>query len=91
VLVVGDGGAPQRESETILRELKFAVAPAADVREALRVLESLQPDLIVARQEDASKLRGAALPVVEYSSEDAADGRLVERLRDALRGRRRPR
>jgi hypothetical protein len=91
VLVVGNGGPPQAESEAILRELKFAVAPAADVTEALRVLESLQPDLIVARTEDVSKLRAAALPVVEYTSEDTAEGRLVERLRDALRTRRRSR
>jgi hypothetical protein len=89
VLVVGDGGTPQHESETILRELKFAVAPAADVSEALRVVEGLHPDLIVARPKEASLLRETGLPIVEYSSQDTADGKLVERLREAIRTRRR--
>ena len=88
VLVVGNGGAPQRESETILRELKFAVAPASDVSEALRVVEGLQPDLIVAPADDASRLRGTGVPIVEYTSSDAADGGLVKRMREVIRKRR---
>jgi hypothetical protein len=90
VLVVGDGDDPQRESETILAELKFAVAPAVDLAEALRVVNSLQPDLIVARPEAASRLRAeaaVAVPIVEYDAGTAATS-LVERLREALRRRR---
>jgi len=67
------------------------VAPAADVSEALRVVESLHPDLIVARPEDALRLRAegaVAVPIVEYDSRGAVDGRLVERLREAMRNRR---
>ena len=89
VLVVGDGRDPQHESETILGELKFAVAPAAGVAEALRVLASVHPDLIVARPEHAARLRSepsVTIPIVEY---DPAGGHnLVRRMREAIRGRR---
>ena len=88
VLVVGDGGDPQHESETILRELKFAVAPAADAGEALRVVEGMRPDLIVAPPDQASRLRDAGIPIVEYSAGDTTDGGLVKRLREAIRKRR---
>ena len=91
VLVVGDGAVPQRESETILRELKFAVAPAADLQEALKVVEGLHPDLIVARAEDAPRLRGAAsVPIIEYEMTDAdGHGRdLVDGVLAAIRKRR---
>jgi hypothetical protein len=90
VLVVGDGRNPRHESETILGQLRFAVAPAADVSEALRIVESLHPDLIVARPEDALRLRAegsVSVPIVEYDGGRAADGELVERLREAIRKR----
>ena len=51
----------------------------------------LDPDIIVARPEHASELRGAPLvevPIVEYGSETAPDSGLVSRVRDALRKRR---
>jgi hypothetical protein len=88
VLVVGDGHDASHESERILGELSFAVAPVADVAEALRVLESLQPDLIVARPEEAARLRaeGSVLvPIVE--SDSAGGGSLLERMRRAMRSR----
>jgi len=91
VLVVGDGRDPRSEAEAILGKLRFAVAPAADVSEALRVVKSLQPDLIVAGPQDASRLRAegsVAVPIVEYDSREAAAVALVERLRDAIRSRR---
>ena len=91
ILVVGHGGAPHRESETILRELKFAVAPAADLDEAIRVVEGLHPDLVVAQHEEAARLRASTsvdVPVVEYDggAQDTQD--LVERVRQAIRKRR---
>ena len=88
VLVVGHGGAPQRESETILRELKFAVAPAADLNEAIRVVEGLHPDLIVAQREEASQLRASKsvdVPVVEYDGSAQDTDGLIERVRQAIR------
>ncbi|HEY0876109.1 MAG TPA: hypothetical protein VGD94_21715 [Vicinamibacterales bacterium] len=88
VLVVGDGRDPQRESEAILRECRFAVAPAVDVPEALRVVDAVHPDLIVAQAQDAPRLRQSGLPVVEYTGDDPSDGDLIERLRRAIRARR---
>lgn len=88
MLVVGNGREPQRESETILRECRFAVAPAVDVPEALRVVEAVHPDLIVAQAEDAPRLKGTGVPVVEYKADDASGADLVARLRQAIRGRR---
>lgn len=88
VLVVGNGRDPQRESETILRECRFAVAPAADVPEALRVVDAVHPDLIVATAEDAPRLKASGVPVVEYAAEDPSGSELVARLRQAIRGRR---
>ena len=90
VLLVGDGHDAPPESERILSELSFAVAPAADVDDALRVLENLQPDLIVARSDEAARLRAEAsvtVPIVEYQSAGGA-GSLLERMRGAIRNRR---
>ena len=88
VLVVGNGGPPQRESEAILASMNFAVAPTADVGEALRVVEGLNPDLVVARPEQASRLRASGVvtaPIVEFTGEGAGEGALVELLREAIR------
>jgi len=85
VLVVGDGRNPQHESERILRECRFAVAPAANVPEALRVVDAVHPDLIVAQPEDAPRLKGSGVPVVEYTPGDPSRADLIDRLRQAIR------
>jgi hypothetical protein len=89
VLVVGDGHQPEKESETILARLNFAVAPAASVSEAKRVIESLHPDLIVARADVAAKLRGngdaLTVPIVESGDDRRDADALVQRIRFALR------
>ena len=41
----------------VLAKLKFAVAPSPTVDDALKILVSLRPDLIVAREEDAARIR----------------------------------
>lgn len=89
-MVVGHGGTPQRESEAILARLNFAVAPTVDVAEALRVVDSLKPDLIVARPQEASRLResgAVAAPIVEFSDDQAVASALVDLLRGAMRKR----
>lgn len=88
VLVVGPDGAAERESETILGALRFAVAPVGDVAEARRIIETLHPDLIVAPKGAAADLRdgGADVPIVEFDGVDAGDD-LVQRIRAALRTR----
>lgn len=88
VLVVGDGHHPERESEAILARLNFAVAPAVDIAEARRVIESLHPDLIVARADDAAVLRkesGVKVPIVESRDDQREAEALVQRIRFALR------
>ena len=88
VLVVGDGRRPEREAEAILARLNFAVAPAADLAEAKRVIESLNPDLIVAHADDAEQLRGdknVRVPIVESGDERREAEALVQRIRFALR------
>lgn len=88
MLVVGDGRRPEREAEAILARLNFAVAPAADLAEAKRVIESLNPDLIVAQAEDVERLRaetGVRVPIVESGDERREAEALVQRIRFALR------
>jgi hypothetical protein len=61
------------------------------VPEALRVAQSLHPDLIVARPEEARRLRAEGtvdVPIVEYDGADPGETTLVELLREAMRKRR---
>ena len=88
VLVVGN--AQERESEcgVILSRLHFAVAPATDVAEALRVIDAVHPDLIVAGPSSAEHLRRdrtIALPLVEFDPAREDGDVLVERIRSAMR------
>ena len=46
-----------RCEKAILVGLRFAVAPARSVDEALKVMEALRPDLVVAHLKDESRLR----------------------------------
>lgn len=90
VVILGSGAAPQHESEAVLTQLKFAVAPASNFSEALRAVEGLHPDVIVAPAGEASRLRATGsvtVPIVEYDSRESS-GNLVEQLRDAIRKRR---
>ena len=91
VLVVGDPQEREPQCEAILTQLRFAVAPAADVTDALRVVEAVHPDLIVARPDAADRLRGdplISIPVIEFSAASGEADSLLERIRDAIRTRR---
>ena len=76
-------------TEAVLAKLKFAVAPSPTVEDALRILTSLRPDLIVAREEDAARLRLEGpenRPVVTVTEAMRDDPQLlVEGIRSALR------
>lgn len=77
--------------EAILSKLRFAVAPARGLDEALRIMTGLHPDLIVARSNDAAALRGAApqqVPVVVITDESMEGDVLIAAIRRALRARR---
>ena len=88
-MVVGDRADVGDATETVLAKLKFAVAPSPSVDDALRILTSLRPDLIVAREEDAARLRlecpehRAVVAVTETMRDDPQ--LLVEEIRSVLR------
>jgi hypothetical protein len=87
VMLVGDNG---ESCEAILAKLRFAVAPTRTADEALRVMTGLNPDLIVAREPDAARLRGEApqhVPVVVLNDQTADPDVLVAEIRKALRAK----
>jgi hypothetical protein len=91
VLVVGDPQERESDCCTILARLRFAVAPAADVADALRVIDAVHPDLIVARPAVAGRLREDAaisLPIVEFDAGSDRDDALLDRIRRAVTARR---
>ena len=75
------------ESEAILARLRFAVAPAAGIPEALRVAESVHPDFVVAPPETAARLKaegGISVPIIPFSQELGSEG-LIDRIRETIR------
>src|SRR5262245_58211667 len=89
IMVVGDRAAVGDATEAVLAKLKFAVAPSPTVDDALRILPSLRPDLIVARETDAARIRLESpehRPVVPMSEAMRDDPQLlVDEIRAALR------
>src|SRR5262245_64145980 len=58
LVMVVDGEARRREiSEAILAKLMFAVAPAESVERALSIAQALHPEVIVAGEQDAQRIR----------------------------------
>jgi hypothetical protein len=88
-MVVGDHAAVGDATGAVLAKLKFAVAPSPTVDDALRIMISLAPDLIVAREGDASRIRRecpeyrSVLAVTDAMREDPH--LLIEEIRQALR------
>jgi hypothetical protein len=79
----------------ILARLRFAVAPAYSVEEALRVMRALTPNLIVARLRDDAALRTematdpmiAGIPIVSLTPENDAPQLMLDEIRHALHDR----
>src|SRR5215203_6428384 len=57
VMVVGNHVAAGDVAGAVLAKLKFAVVPAASVEDALRIMQSMRPDIITANADDAARLR----------------------------------
>src|SRR3954469_23948401 len=57
VLVADDDANNGARCVAILARLRFAVAPAHSVEEAIKVMQSLRPNLVVARLRDEPALR----------------------------------
>ena len=64
-MVVGDYAAVGDAIGAVLAKLKFAVAPSPTVDDALRILTTLRPDLILANADDAGRIR---LECPEYTT-----------------------
>jgi hypothetical protein len=56
-MLVGDQQAMMERSEAILAKLRFAVTTSASVDHAIRLLPELKPDLVVAGEMDAARIR----------------------------------
>ena len=88
VLLVDENPENGARCEAILAKLRFAVAPAHTVDEAVRVMEALRPNLVVARVSDAPRLRQAipaGIPFVLLTEAHNDLEEMVEEIRRALR------
>jgi PleD family two-component response regulator len=95
VLVADDDANSGARCVAILARLRFAVAPAHSVEEAIKVMEALRPNLIVARLRDEPALREqmatnpeiGEIPMITLTSENDAPLLLIEEIRRALNRR----
>jgi PleD family two-component response regulator len=93
ILVADDDPESATRCEAILARLKFAVAPAKDADEALRVMRALRPELVVLNLRDSERLQyemrrdplTADIPVIGPDSGTRDAEALVDEIRRALR------
>ena len=79
-------------SEAILAKLMFAVAPVESPEKAASVLQALQPELIIAGDDDANQLRGLLHPdigvkVIVLGEQTRLTDALIEEVRRSLHRR----
>jgi DNA-binding NtrC family response regulator len=95
VLVADDDTDSAARCEAILAALRFAVAPARSIEEALSVMRALRPNLVVANLRDAGRLERemaknhvtAEVPVIIVTDALRDPMTLVEEIRRVLRAR----
>ena len=93
ILVADDDANSGARCVAILARLRFAVAPAHSVDEAIKIMASLHPTLIVARLKDEAALRQQMaanpeigdIPIVTLTPENDAPQMMIEDIRRALR------
>jgi CheY-like chemotaxis protein len=93
ILVADDDANSGARCVAILARLRFAVAPAHSVDEAIKIMTSLHPTLIVARLKDEAALRAhmdadpgiGDIPILTLTAENDAPLLMVEDIRRALR------
>lgn len=91
VLLVDEDAEKSARCEAILAKLRFAVAPAHTVDEAIRVMEALRPNLVVARVQDEPRLKKATpagVPLVALTARHNDIEEMIEEIRRALRNAR---
>ena len=89
VMVVGNHAAVGDAAGAVLARLKFAVVPAASAEDALRIMQTMRPDIVTANAEDAAQIGrerpdGQAVVVVEDAMRDNAQ-LLLDQIRAAIR------
>ncbi|MEO6237388.1 MAG: response regulator [Vicinamibacterales bacterium] len=93
ILVADDDANSGARCVAILARLRFAVAPAHSVEEAIKVMEALHPNLIVVRLKDEPALRAemkqnpaiGEIPLLTLTEENDAPQLLIEAIREKLR------
>jgi CheY-like chemotaxis protein len=93
ILVADDDANMGAHCVAILARLRFAVAPAHSVDEAIKVMTSLHPTLVVTRLKDEAGLRAQMaanpdlgdIPIVSLTPENDAPQLMIEEIRRALR------
>ncbi len=93
ILVADEDASNGARCVAILSKLRFAVAPAHSLDEAIKVLHSLHPNLIVARLSDEPALREqmardpelGQIPIVTLTAANDDPDVLTEEIRAALR------
>jgi len=93
ILVADDDANSGARCVAILARLRFAVAPAHSVDEAIKIMTSLHPTLIVARLKDEAALRQQMathpeigdIPIVTLTPANDAPQVMIEDIREALR------
>lgn len=89
-MLVGDERTVMDRSEAILAKLRFAVTTSTSVDHAIRLLPELKPDLVVAGEMDAARIRRNApsrvtIVVMDRGMQNDPDALIQEILR-TLRG-----
>ena len=93
VLVADEDAANGVRCVAILSKLRFAVAPAHSLDEAVKVMRTLHPNLIVARLSDEAELRKqmaedpsiGEIPIVTMTAANDNPDVLIEEIRAAVR------
>jgi CheY-like chemotaxis protein len=93
ILVADDDANSGARCVAILARLRFAVAPAHSVDEAIKIMTSLHPTLIVTRLKNEAALRQQMtadpaigdIPIVTLTPENDAPQLMIEEIRRALR------
>jgi ABC-type Fe3+-citrate transport system substrate-binding protein len=87
VLIVGQDGATER-SEAILAKLKFAVSTTSTVDDALRVISTLKPDLVVAGEFEGRRIQteiAEHVPMVVRTDAGETPEALIDNILRAIR------
>ena len=93
VLVIDSKASSREIIEALLVRLRFAVAPVESADQALSLMETLRPEIIVCPEADAARLRraalsdkaGAPIPIVSVPDENRDLEAFVESIRVGLR------